>query len=138
MDVELDHPVAIAISKLCEVLVVYKSDVDRNGFDEMDVRRLLRRRTANVEEEQHIAVAICHGYEELVYDGEIFWGAVYSPSPLQPLGIQELTTRNNLLIERVLESCLGFLPAPLRLLVAHMVHFHGRLAMHVQVPRHLK
>ena len=79
------------------------------------------------DEEQPIAIAFSDTkwdavHEELVYDDEIFWGTIYSN--LGQRSTRFLTTRNNQRVEAALERLLGFLPPSLRLLIAHLVHYH--------------
>jgi hypothetical protein len=79
------------------------------------------------DEEQPIAIAFSDTtwdavHEELVYDDDIFWGTIYINHG--PSSTRLLTTRNNRRIEAVLERLLGLLPQSLRLLIAHLVHYH--------------
>ena len=79
--------------------------------------------------EQPVAIAICDPVAatsqvcyELVFNGDIFWGTVYSN--LGPHSTSFLTTRNNYLIEAVLAEYLGFLPEVVRRMIASLAHYH--------------
>jgi hypothetical protein len=83
------------------------------------------------DEEQPIAIAFCDGQhpgasslDEFVFEDDIFWGTIYRIFNNCPYTTQVLTWRNNDRIEALLQRYLGFLAAPLRLMIARFLHFH--------------
>jgi hypothetical protein len=77
-----------------------------------------------------LAVAFTDGcgdfvFEELVFENDVFWGTVYlNYYPRHCFTTAQLTLRNNLLIESVLEEHLPFLLSEIRVLIASLLHHH--------------
>ena len=81
-------------------------------------------------EEQPIAIAFCDKpkgddiLEELVWDGELFWGTIYHVYNRTHLTTAQLTKRNNDRFESLLRRYFPFIPADIRVAICHFLHLH--------------
>ena len=80
------------------------------------------------EEEQPLAIAFCDSpgtgiCEELVFEGDLFWGTIYRNLQTR-LTTRQLTALNNRRLEAIVQLNLPLVPVRLCTLICHYQHHH--------------